>query len=106
MKTVRVVYYNLQNIKKIADFKILNDDKLELIKITDYVLPIKKSSDKNFIKHDLNNKIVNKIGIGDLVASFTKLFGFKPCAPCDKRRKYLNKITPKWISNIIGKFYT
>ena len=29
-----------------------------------------------------------KKGFGEVVASFTKLFGFKPCAPCNKRRKY------------------
>ncbi len=34
-------------------------------------------------------------GLGDSVASVTKKFGIKPCAPCQKRREKLNKMFPK-----------
>ena len=59
----------------------------------------------NYIEHNKNKVNLSKKGFGEVVASFTKLFGFKTCAPCNKRRPYLNKITPLWISKIITKFY-
>lgn len=33
-------------------------------------------------------------GAGDLVAKVTKAVGIKPCAPCQKRRQWLNKYFP------------
>jgi len=33
-------------------------------------------------------------GLGDTIAKITKLFGFKPCSACEKRRKALNKKVP------------
>jgi hypothetical protein len=64
------------------------------------IVSCKKSLENN----NLNNR--NKsYGIVEVVASITKLFGFKPCAPCDKRRKYLNQITPNWLEKIITKIY-
>jgi hypothetical protein len=47
----------------------------------------------------------SKKGLGEIVASATKLFGAKPCAPCDRRRKYLNEITPNWAAKQIEKLY-
>lgn len=33
-------------------------------------------------------------GAGDVVARATKAVGIKPCAPCERRRKRLNKLFP------------
>ena len=33
-------------------------------------------------------------GLGDVIKSFTGIFGFVPCAKCEKRRKFLNKVFP------------
>ena len=33
-------------------------------------------------------------GFGDTVAKVTKAVGIKPCKPCEKRRKLLNKVLP------------
>lgn len=33
-------------------------------------------------------------GVGDVVAKVTKAVGIKPCAPCQKRRQWLNKYFP------------
>jgi len=30
-------------------------------------------------------------GLGDVVASATKLLGVRPCAPCNRRRESLNR---------------
>ena len=32
------------------------------------------------------------IGVGDLVAKLTKVFGIKPCASCEQRRQILNRL--------------
>lgn len=32
------------------------------------------------------------IGVGDLVAKLTKVFGIKPCAKCEQRRQVLNRL--------------
>jgi hypothetical protein len=105
MNTVRVTYYGNKQNKKVAIFKVKENDTLELLETKDYVSPIVspellKSNNRTPFE---NNKI--KIGIGEVIASFTKLFGFKPCAPCNKRRRYLNEKTPVWMANIIAKFY-
>lgn len=33
-------------------------------------------------------------GLGDVVASATKMVGIKPCGPCSKRREALNRMVP------------
>jgi hypothetical protein len=33
-----------------------------------------------------------EVGAGDVIARVTKAFGIQPCAPCEKRRQYLNRI--------------
>ncbi len=33
-------------------------------------------------------------GLGDVVAKVTKSIGIKPCAPCERRRNWLNKYFP------------
>lgn len=103
MRTVRVTYYGNNHNKKIANFKITENDILELIETADYKTPYvtKKEYDAS---QNPNMKPMKK-GFGEVVASFTKLFGYKPCAPCNKRRKYLNNITPIWIANILSKIY-
>lgn len=35
------------------------------------------------------------LGLGDVVASVTKAFGFQPCAACEERRQKLNQLFPK-----------
>lgn len=63
---------------------------------------------KNFKVEPITNKFSNvqtKPGVGDLFASITQLFGFKPCAPCNKRKKYLNEKTPIWISKVLERLY-
>ena len=32
------------------------------------------------------------MGVGDLVAKLTKVFGIKPCSACEQRRRVLNKL--------------
>ena len=32
------------------------------------------------------------VGVGDLVAKLTKVFGIKPCSSCEQRRKVLNRL--------------
>lgn len=103
MRTLKVTYYGNTNNKKIANFQIKENDILELIDTIDYKSPY--TSEKAYIEHNKNKINISKKGFGEVVASFTKLFGFKTCAPCNKRRQYLNKITPLWISKIITKFY-
>jgi hypothetical protein len=103
MRTIKVTYYGNTNNKKIANFQIKENDILELIDTVDYKSPY--TSEKTYIEHNKNKVNISKKGFGEVVASFTKLFGFKTCAPCNKRRHYLNKITPLWISKIITKFY-
>ena len=103
MRTLKVTYYGNTNNKKIANFQIKENDILELIDTIDYKSPY--TSEKTYIEHNKNKVNISKKGFGEVVASFTKLFGFKTCAPCNKRRQYLNKITPLWISKIITKFY-
>lgn len=107
MSEVRVTYYGKDGNKKIAFFKINQNSILELIETKNYVSPVKIDSSvkKELKQKEMQNQIKPKMGFGEIVASFTKLFGFKPCAPCDRRRQYLNKITPNFIANIIGKFY-
>jgi|LakMenE18May11ns_1017448.scaffolds.fasta_scaffold9772445_4 hypothetical protein len=107
MSEVRVTYYGKSGNKKIAFFKINKESILELVETKDYVSPIKIDPDiQKKLKHEeIQKQIKPRIGFGEVVASFTKLFGFKPCAPCNKRRQYLNRITPIFIANIIGKFY-
>ena len=102
MRTVRVSYYGNSGNKKVANFKVKEDDTLELLNTADH-----KHSNISKKRYNPNNINVThpKKGFGEIVASFTKLFGFKPCAPCNKRRQYLNRITPIFIANIIGKFY-
>jgi hypothetical protein len=109
MGYVQFAYYNNKNEKRIAKFRIKNDDSLELIKTEIY----SKNSSLGELHQPIEVKlpstevwIPTKYGIGEVVASITKLFGFKPCAPCNKRRKYLNKITPNWLEKIIKWFYT
>jgi len=107
MSNVRVVYYGNNQNKKIADFIVNKDDILELVSTVDYQIPCKSKELYDKVIFETNNQkpISTKKGFGEVVASFTKLFGFKTCAPCNKRRQYLNKITPMWISNILSKFY-
>jgi hypothetical protein len=102
MRTVRVTYYGNTRNKKVANFKVKEDDTLELLNTSDYK---NLNSSKKDHTPNVTNNILLKKGFGEVVASFTKLFGFKPCAPCNKRRQYLNRITPIFIANIIGKFY-
>lgn len=33
-------------------------------------------------------------GLGDVVAKATKAVGIQPCAPCERRRNWLNKYFP------------
>jgi len=102
MGYIEFIYYNNQNKKKKAKFRIHNDDTLEILSLEDY----KKHE---IIEEPIPNKSASEIkvkyGLGEVVASFTKLFGFKPCAPCNKRRKYLNNKTPEWLVKIIERFY-
>jgi len=107
MSEVRVTYYGKDRNKRIAFFKINKDSVLELIETKDYVSPVKidPSIQKKLNQEEMQKQPKPRMGFGEVVASFTKLFGFKPCAPCNKRRQYLNKITPIFIANIIGKFY-
>lgn len=63
---------------------------------------------KNFKAEPIKNNFSNiktKNGIGDVFASLTKMFGFKPCEPCNKRRKYLNEKTPNWLAKVLERFY-
>lgn len=30
-------------------------------------------------------------GLGDVIAAATKLIGIEPCAPCERRRQWLNE---------------
>ena len=32
------------------------------------------------------------MGVGDLVAKLTKVFGIKPCSACEQRKKVLNRL--------------
>lgn len=32
------------------------------------------------------------VGLGDIVAAVTSLFGIKPCQPCEARRQLLNRL--------------
>jgi len=32
------------------------------------------------------------VGVGDLVAKLTKVFGIEPCSKCEERKKVLNKL--------------
>lgn len=107
MSEVRVTYYGKDGNKKIAFFKINQNSILELTETKNYVSPVKidPSIQKQLKQKEIQNQIKPKMGFGEIVASVTKLFGFKPCAPCNRRRQYLNKITPNFIANIIGKFY-
>lgn len=36
-------------------------------------------------------------GLGDVVATATKAVGVRPCSACDRRRLWLNRITPRWL---------
>lgn len=112
MGFITVAYFNNKNEKRIAKFKIKDDDSLELIE-TDvysktsklgYLHPIQTLKVPSLTEN--NVFLPFKYGLGEIVASITKLFGFKPCAPCNKRRKYLNQITPNWLEKIIKWFYT
>lgn len=102
MSEVRVTYYGKKGNKKIAFFKINQDSILELVETKDYVSPIKGNPNA---QKPIQTQIQPKMGFGEVIASFTKLFGFKPCAPCNRRRQYLNRITPIFVANIIRKFY-
>jgi len=106
MSNVRVTYYGNKQNKKVAIFKVKEDDTLELLETTDYRNPVVSSPAEITQTKIFNPTTQTKSGIGDLVASFTKLFGFKPCAPCNKRRRYMNQHTPSWLSKIITKLYT
>ena len=37
-------------------------------------------------------------GIGDAVAAATSAVGVKPCGGCLRRKRWLNRITPGWMS--------
>jgi hypothetical protein len=105
---VRFIFYTKNNQRREAEFNITEDDNLELISIR--TLNDKNSKEYNKYISSFNDKteqltVNTKKGFGELIASFTKLFGFKTCAPCNKRRQYLNKITPQWIANILSKLY-
>ena len=49
--------------------------------------PIAEGNDKL-----LELAIQQGMGVGDLVAKLTKVFGIKPCSACEQRRKVLNKL--------------
>lgn len=102
MGFIQITYYTNKQKKKIAKFLIKDDETLELLSTKDYEANLRQPKELKLPKAELPK---TKIGIGEVVASVTKLFGFKPCAPCNRRRKYLNKITPNWLEKIITKIY-
>lgn len=99
---ITIIYNGRKSQRKII-CEIQEDDTL-IIKENVEIHNFQVSKTNNFNQSKLN-LVPQKKGIGEIFASFTKLFGFKPCAPCDKRRKYLNQKTPTWVANIIAKFY-
>jgi len=101
-KNITIIYNGKKSQRKII-CEIQEDDTL-IIKENKPIYNFEVSKTNTFNQSKLN-LVSQKQGIGELFASFTKLFGFKPCAPCDKRRKYLNQKTPMWMANIIAKFY-
>lgn len=101
-KEIIIIYNGKKSQRKII-CEIQEDDTL-IIKENVAIHNFQVSKTNTFDKSKMIN-VPQKKGIGEVFASFTKLFGFKPCAPCDKRRKYLNQKTPIWMSNIIAKFY-
>lgn len=101
MGYIEFIYRNNKQIKKKARFKIKDNDTLEILSIEDFEQP--KIIEKPI--YPKPSEFKTRHGVGEIVASFTKLFGFKPCAPCNKRRQYLNKKTPDWIVKIIERIY-
>lgn len=42
-----------------------------------------------------NSRETQKVrGLGDVVAKVTKAVGIQPCAPCERRRQWMNKYFP------------
>jgi hypothetical protein len=103
MKKEMVIIYNGKKTQRKMICEIQDDDTI-IIKKNEPIYNFKTSKDNTFDTSKLID-VPQQKGIGEVFASFTKLFGFKPCAPCDKRRKYLNKITPRWMAKFIAKFY-
>ena len=33
-----------------------------------------------------------ELGLGDVIATITKFFGVKTCAPCEERRRLMNQV--------------
>jgi len=100
MNNELIFIYNGRKGKRKLVCQINEDDTLTIVKNTSI-------SDFKIYPQNLNRfeEVPMKKGFGELIASVTKFFGAKPCAPCDKRRKYLNKITPSWMSKQIEKLY-
>ena len=44
-----------------------------------------------------------KAGLGDVIAAGTKAVGIEPCEPCKKRQGAMNRATPGWLSQLLGK---
>lgn len=42
-----------------------------------------------------------RVGLGDLVYAVTRWFGIRHCAKCHRRKGFLNRITPAWVSRLI-----
>ena len=49
----------------------------------------KLSSQAEVIRRELELR-----GVGDVVAKITGWFGYKPCSPCNQRRKWMNRVMP------------
>lgn len=98
-----VIIYNGKKSQRKMICELQEDDSV-VIKENVPIYNFKTSKNNTFDTSKLVD-VPQKKGIGEIVASFTKLLGAKPCAPCDKRRRYLNQITPKWMAKIIAKAY-
>ena len=103
MKKDITIIYNAKKSQRKIICELQEDDTI-IIKENIPIYNFEPSKINTFNTSRLINTPQKK-GFGEVVASFTKLFGYKPCAPCNKRRKYLNNITPMWIVNILSKLY-
>jgi hypothetical protein len=103
MKKDITIIYNAKKSQRKIICELQEDDTI-IIKENVPIYNFEPSKTNTFNASRLIN-VPQKKGIGEVVASFTKLFGYKPCAPCNKRRRYLNEKTPIWMANIIAKFY-
>jgi hypothetical protein len=115
MGFINVSYITNKNKRKIAKFRIKDDESLEFIGSIEYgpntelgtlTIPGSYKLPSLDLEHSIKQNLPEiRFGIGEIIASITKLFGFKPCAPCNRRRKFLNKITPNFLVNLIKKLY-